>query len=292
MFIIAAAYGLARLHSCHLYIATDPFTQMNTSFLLDIAPLLISTKMFSTIVNDTSQSINQTSLSTVCEYFPEMTRPNAIPSGSILTLRGYWQSYLHFIKYADDFRQRIFVPTPPVLKTVSQFFARIHKDKFADRTPLSSTDYHALKRQLAQSIDTTWIGIHVRRMDFADMSFASSDAYLFKAIAHFTDLYPDAHFIVASDDKPYCKSLFRRRSNVFVTPKSFAGGDDMAALTLCEHSIITGGTFGWWAAFLANGEVMHDREYPSGCASREHYYPPWFLLDGKARAHRYGNYTL
>ena len=152
MFIIAAAYGLARLHSCHLYIATDPFTQMNTSFLLDIAPLLISTKMFSTIVNDTSQSINQTSLSTVCEYFPEMTRPNAIPSGSILTLRGYWQSYLHFIKYADDFRQRIFVPTPPILRTVSQFFARIHKDKFADRTPLSSTDYHALKRQLA-SVD-------------------------------------------------------------------------------------------------------------------------------------------
>ena len=292
MFIIAAAYGLARLHSCHLHIATDPFTQTNTSFLLDLNPLLISTELFTSIVKDNSQSIHQTNMTNGCEYRSEMTRPNAIPSGSILTLRGYWQSYLHFSKYADDFRQRICVPTPPILKTVSQFFARIHSGKFADRTPLSSTDYHALKRQLAQSIDATWIGIHVRRTDFADMSFASSDVYLVNAMAHFTELYPNAHFIVASDDKSYCHSLFRGRSNVFVTPKSFAGGDDMAALTLCEHSIITGGTFGWWAAFLANGEVMHDREYPSGCASREHYYPPWFLLDGTARAHRSGNFTL
>ena len=292
MFIIASAYGLARLHSCHLYVATKPFTQTNTSFLLDFAPLLLSTDLFTSIVNDTSQSINRTTKGAVCEYLPEMTRPNAIPSGSILTLHGYWQSYLHFTKYADDLRQRIFIPTQSILQTVSQFFTRIHKDKFDDHTEFSSTDFHTLKRQLAQSIDATWIGIHVRRTDFAAMSYASSDAYLFNAIAHFTELYPDAHFIVASDDKPYCNTLFRNRANVFITPSSFSVGDDMAALTLCAHSIITGGTFGWWAAFLTYGEVMHDRKYPSGCTNREQYYPPWFLLDGKAQAHEYGNSTF
>ena len=116
MFIIAAAYGLARLHSCHLHIATDPFTQTNTSFVLDLTPLLISTELFTSIVKDNSQSIHQTNMTNGCEYRSEMTRPNAIPSGSILTLRGYWQSYLHFSKYADDFRERIFVPTPPILR--------------------------------------------------------------------------------------------------------------------------------------------------------------------------------
>ena len=292
MFMIATAYGFARLHTWHLYVATTIVTKTNTSFLLDLSPLLISTELFTSIVSDTSQSINQTTADADCEYRHEMTRPNAIRAGSILTLRGYWQSYLHFAKYAADFRQRIFVPTELVLRSVSQFFARIYRQKFADKTELSSDDYHMLKRQLAQSIDATWIGIHVRRTDFAKMSYASSDTYLFNAIAHFTELYPDAHFVVASDDKSYCKSLFRDLSNVFVAPKSFSVGDDMAALILCEHSIITGGTFGWWAAFLANGEVMHDREYPSGCPSREYYYPPWFLLDGKARADRYGNYTL
>ena len=292
MFTIASAYGLARLHACHLSIATAPFTLTNTSFRLDLTPLLISTDLFTSIVNDTTQNIRQMTADVGCEYRSDMTRPNAIPSGSILTLRGYWQSYLHFAKYADELRERVFVPTQSILQTVSQFFARIHKHKFDDHTEFSSTDFHTLKKQLAQSIDATWIGVHVRRTDFADMSHSSSDTYLFNAMAHFTELYPGAHFVVASDDKSYCQSLFRDRSNVFVAPRSFSPGDDMAALTLCKHSIITGGSFGWWAGFLANGEVLHDREYPSGCASREQYYPPWFLLDGKARAQRYGNYTL
>ncbi|CAF3893999.1 unnamed protein product, partial [Rotaria sp. Silwood1] len=50
--------------------------------------------------------------------------------------------------------------------------------------------------------------------------------------------------------------------------------DDLIALSLCEHSIITGGTFGWWTGYLANGKVIHDKVYPSGCQRPEYYYPP------------------
>ncbi|CAF1548175.1 unnamed protein product, partial [Rotaria sordida] len=91
---------------------------------------------------------------------------------------------------------------------------------------------------------------------------------------------------VASDDKSYCKNLFHNLSNIFVTPQSFSIGDDLITLSLCEHSIITGGTFGWWTGYLANGQVVHDKIYPSGCERREYYYPPWFLIDGKVRAHK------
>ena len=51
------------------------------------------------------------------------------------------------------------------------------------------------------------------------------------------------------------------------------------ALSLCHHSIVTGGTFGFWTAYLAGGEVIHDIKYQSGC-SRSDYYPPWFMLVG------------
>ncbi|CAF4438234.1 unnamed protein product, partial [Rotaria magnacalcarata] len=60
----------------------------------------------------------------------------------------------------------------------------------------------------------------------------------------------------------------------------------------CEHSIVTGGTFGWWTAYLTNGHVIHDKVYPSGCERREYYYPPWFMIPGNVRAQKYSNYTL
>jgi galactoside 2-L-fucosyltransferase 1/2 len=74
---------------------------------------------------------------------------------------------------------------------------------------------------------------------------ASSDEYVFNALEYYTTRYPNAHFIVASDDKSYCETLFRDRTNIFLTPSSFSPGDDLITLSLCQHSIITGGTFGW-----------------------------------------------
>ncbi|CAF1107121.1 unnamed protein product [Rotaria sp. Silwood1] len=109
---------------------------------------------------------------------------------------------------------------------------------------------------------------------------------------YYTSQYSNVHFIVASDDKSYCKKLFRDRPNISITPQTFFMGDDLVTLSLCEHSIITGGTFGWWSGYLANGQVLHDKVYPSGCEKRERYYPPWYLIDGKVRAHKNSNYTL
>ncbi|CAF3863812.1 unnamed protein product [Rotaria sp. Silwood1] len=104
--------------------------------------------------------------------------------------------------------------------------------------------------------------------------------------------FPNAHFLVASDDKSYCKNLFRHRSNIVVTSRTFSIGDDLITLSLCEHSIITGGTFRWWTGYLANDEVIHDKIYPSGCERREYYYPLWFFIDGNVRAYKNDNYTL
>ncbi|CAF4034825.1 unnamed protein product [Rotaria sp. Silwood2] len=92
MFMIASAYDLARLHFCHL----------------DLSPLLISTIMCNSLIHNTSKSITTIGKCVVCQYLPEPTRSNAILPGHIFELRGYWQSYLHFAKYGEDIRGRIF----------------------------------------------------------------------------------------------------------------------------------------------------------------------------------------
>jgi galactoside 2-L-fucosyltransferase 1/2 len=262
---------------------------MRAFFSLDFSPLLISSTQFANFTRNSTAPVVKT---IACRFLPELTRPNAIPTRSSIELTGYWQSYLHFAKYADELRERIFVGTPSIVGKVSQFFLQLYQKKLGYRPHLSSNSQSSLKSQLQQSPNVTWIGIHVRRGDFHGLHIVSSDTYLLNATQYFISLYPDAHFIVASDDKPYCARLFSTLSNVFLLPSSFSVGDDMIALAVCEHTIITGGTFGWWAAFLADGHVYHDTIYPSGCERREHYYPPWFLIDGHVRANKYSNYSL
>jgi hypothetical protein len=292
MFMIASVYGLARLHSCHIYLPSEIIQEMNSVFTFNLSPFLISTIEFNSITNDSSIYMNRSMMGVICQYLPEMTRPNAIPKGHVLELQGFWQSYLHFAKYSDELRERVFVPKQPVLEKVSKFFIDVHQKKFGFQPVFTFTNHEIFKKQLTESNLSTWIGVHVRRSDFIGLQFISSDEYLLTSVKYFVTRFPNAHFIVASDDKPYCQKLFRNQSNIFLTPDSFSVGEDLITLSLCEHSIITGGTFGWWTAFLANGIVIHDTIYASGCEKREHYYPPWFLINGKVRAHRYTNYTL
>jgi len=291
MFMIASAYGLARLHSCHLYLTQEILNEIQTTFILDLSSLLLSSTTFNLMI-DKSNSTSRISKYVVCEYIRELTRPNAISKGQLFELTGFWQSYLHFIKYANELRQSIFIARSSILEKVSQFFLDIYQEKFHIKPQFTIHDHHIFKEQLINLDKTVWIGIHIRRSDFSDLQFISSDEYIFNAIEYYTEHYSNAYFIVASDDKSYCRNLFKNRSNIFLTPISFSVGDDLITLSLCEHSITTGGTFGWWAAFLANGQILHDKIYVSGCEKREHYYPPWFLIDGYVRAHKNSNYTL
>ncbi|CAF4149889.1 unnamed protein product, partial [Adineta steineri] len=99
MFLIASAYGLARLHSCHLYVELEIINELKSVFILDLSPVLISSSTFNSLTRSSSKSMNRISQSVVCDYITTLTRPNAIPSGTIFELVGYWQSYLHFAKY-------------------------------------------------------------------------------------------------------------------------------------------------------------------------------------------------
>ncbi|CAF1099223.1 unnamed protein product [Rotaria sp. Silwood1] len=276
MFTMATAYALARLHSCHLFFSPIMLQEIRSIFVFTLPPILLSIPMFKMVLKNSSHPMKKITRDIICQYLPELTYPNAIGEGSIFEVKGHWQSYLHFDKYRDELRNHLFVARQSLLEKVSKLFSNIYEQKFHFKPQFSLENHQLFKKQLTQSNWTTWIGIHIRRDDFVPLNFSSSDEYLFAAIDYYMRRYPNAHFIVASDDKSYCKNLFRHRSNIIVTPKSFSMGDDLIALSLCEHSIITGGTFGWWTGYLASGEVIHDTMYISGCEKDEHYYPPWF----------------
>ncbi|KAL3871031.1 hypothetical protein ACJMK2_039055 [Sinanodonta woodiana] len=179
------------------------------------------------------------------------------------TLFGYYQSWKYFYK-DEDLIRRSFEFRPNVSKTASQFV-----DGFRDK-------------------HKTIVGIHVRR---GDMTMQNNEmigyttaplSYINKSMNYFRDRYNDTFFIICSDDITWCKENIRGNNDTafsnFNNP-----GTVMAMLSFCDHVIITSGTFGWWAAWLAGGEVVYFKGFPRPGSnidkgmSREDYYPPQWI---------------
>ena len=106
--------------------------------------------------------------------------------------------------------------------------------------------------------------IHVRRTDMADtvdrFLFWQLPEYLNRSMTNFTDCLPKVHFIVISDDIPWCRQTIRpfgrHRVDFIDGERSRSPGVDLAIASLCDHAIVTFGTFGWWAAWFANGITL------------------------------------
>jgi galactoside 2-L-fucosyltransferase 1/2 len=55
----------------------------------------------------------------------------------------------------------------------------------------------------------------------------------------------------------------------------------MALMTLCDHVIVTAGTFGWWGAWLSGGITVYYKGYPGHNLSNRFnlfdYYPSHWI---------------
>ena len=115
--------------------------------------------------------------------------------------------------------------------------------------------------------DTKVIGLHIRRGDMmaAHMvlhgSVVADKLYLDRAIMHFKTKY-ECVFIVCIDDLDWAKTALEEHKSYVTFSEGHTGNVDMAILSLTDHMIMTVGTFGWWAAYLNNGEVVYFKNWP------------------------------
>jgi galactoside 2-L-fucosyltransferase 1/2 len=94
-------------------------------------------------------------------------------------------------------------------------------------------------------------------------------------------------FFVASDDIKWAKKHLKGDDVVFSPQLKFE--DDFAVLTNCDHIILSGGTFGWWAAWLSTkqGRVVYFDKYPRPNSKLSHkldlkrYYNPFWVAINK-----------
>ena len=117
------------------------------------------------------------------------------------------------------------------------------------------------------------VGVHVRRGDFLRAAAVrrgftvASKEYLERAMAYFVQRFTQVQFIVASNDLRWCRkninaSSFDQTTVNITFSVRHSTEQDLALLARCDHMIMTTGTFGWWAAWLANGTTIYYKNFP------------------------------
>uniref|UniRef100_A0A2C9M0Q1 L-Fucosyltransferase n=1 Tax=Biomphalaria glabrata TaxID=6526 RepID=A0A2C9M0Q1_BIOGL len=191
-----------------------------------------------------------------------------LPEGN-LTLSGSFQSWKYFQHIQAEIR-REFTFSVPLQEKVQTILAA-HRKKFTN---------HAV------------VGIHTRRGDFLEpknikLGFGvPNGTYFEKAMSTMKTLLgkKNVTFLVASDDLTWCQENLND-SSVSILPQG-EPSFHLALLASCDHMIISGGTFGWWAAWLANGITIYFKNYilpntqlDRGFDKDDYYLPGWIGLD-------------
>jgi len=170
--------------------------------------------------------------------------------------------------------------------------------------------------------ETVYIGVHIRRSDMVfDPKYTVADARYFRRAVYFMKRNFMQHqlvFVVCSDDIAWSKQNFppavsqaidvhvtvadnRRNSDhisaklknttqsstrtVIVFSENQAPEVDLAILSSCNHTLMTVGTYGWWAAYLAGGLTTYYRNFPGknselykSFSRQDHFPPEWVGL--------------
>ncbi|XP_072418170.1 galactoside alpha-(1,2)-fucosyltransferase 2-like [Chiloscyllium punctatum] len=123
-----------------------------------------------------------------------------------------------------------------------------------------------LTKITAQRQNVTFVGVHVRRGDYVHVmpkiwkGVLADRNYLEKAMAYFRNKYKEVIFIVTSNGLDWChKNINTSNGDVFFLGDGNEAKPqtDFAILAHCNHTIMTIGTFGFWAAYLAGGDVIY-----------------------------------
>jgi len=131
--------------------------------------------------------------------------------------------------------------------------------------------------------------IHVRRGDYMHRHRIQEGwtkpaiDYFRRSMSYFTVCLERVQFVVLSNDPAWCRKNIKATNIVYSSDNSPAV--DMAIASLCDHAIITVGSYGWWAAWFANGVTITQKNLPrnnSTLARRlnrnDYYKPQWIGL--------------
>ena len=162
---------------------------------------------------------------------------------------GYFNSYKYFNSITDSLRKEL---------TFKQQFVT-----YAD------TILHQVHKEMmggGENVAVRFVGIHVRRGDFTlrsnhKIGYRVPDAsYFRKAKSYLKGIYQERLlYVVATNDKQWARDHLSGPGTYISTSQSAAS--ELALLAACNDTILSIGTFGWWAGFLSSGVTVYFKDF-------------------------------
>lgn len=114
-------------------------------------------------------------------------------------------------------------------------------------------------KELLDIIDTREsVCITIKRMDVEDESTAEAYQYDINYFYHACDyikgIYPDAVWIIFSDNIEWCKENFTPQGDVYYETPNNPIWEKIRLMSSCKHFIIHNSTFSWWVQHLSKNK--------------------------------------
>lgn len=240
MFMYASLYGIAKANNMTLLIDTKD--EIGSVFPnLDVTKMQESSK-----ICDKAKVVFERR---PCAYDIETVNVNRSIN---IKHRSYLQSWKYFEKHEQSIR--------------SQFQFRNDTQKQAQNVINNIVNEYV--KSVNDSSNLQIIGVHVRRGDYLTAHnrkygyITANKEYLDKAFQYFRKKLKNCLFIVfmslSTDGLKWREKNIQGEDIVFApTSKREV---DMCALTKCNHTILTVGSFGWWSAWLGNGRTVYFKD--------------------------------
>ena len=272
MFQYASMYGISRANGL------KPISTTETR-IFDVFPLLKA--------KPTVNEEQFTKYSTFNEFNPSAFdgRSFSLNFMKNMKLEGFFQSWRYFDHVRSDIRKQFTFPSD-IRQKVDTAMKDIYKlySEHVDPEVLSNT-----KRPVQ------FVGVHIRRGDTldnynVDKGYTVADAaYMHRAVDYYDVTYRHVIYVVCTDDEEWAKEntkTLSKTSLVVLSPlHALNPAYDLCLLAMCNHTVMTVGTFGWWGAWLAAGDVVYYKNYPEPSSTlarhfkrSDYYLPQWIPL--------------
>lgn len=182
----------------------------------------------------------------------------------------------HVMKQIDVIKKR--------LPYKQQFIDHANKVFSVAKTKFLSTHPHVKVENI------TFVGCHVRRTDFlkAITDLLKKKTVGAKFFLRSFDYFRQRKdlgrpvFLIVSDDTEWVRTnLYSNQSDVFLVSRGDIEhpGNDIVLLSLCNHTIIDYGSYGFWASIYSGGEVISTKISHSNVVTALSKYPNWHFVD-------------
>lgn len=171
------------------------------------------------------------------------------------------------------------ISTKGIFSNFIEFKGFFQSDELVHKIQIN-IDISYIKKKLDDlSTNKCKVAIHIRSTDYANWIVLGvkgaqlSKQWYEKAILILQEKFIDPEFIVFTDNIDYVLSLN------FETPFKYFNGsnatEDLIAIALCDHAIISPSTFSYWASilFYKNDKIIIAPKYWAGFKSKV-WYPP------------------